>query len=203
MADDAIDRTSAWTGSFDDVELAPDAIMVHRDGRVLYLNTAALQLVGVTSAEEGVGRSVFEVVLPEHREEVEQRIAGIQQRGEHPGPVEIGVRTFDNRTVYCAAVERFRTCLRASDTLGRLGGEEFAAILPEIGRDGAAAAAERIRVGVAGEAIATGGGSVELTVSVGCTECRVGQEDVEDSLKRGDDALYEAKRRGRDRVVTS
>jgi diguanylate cyclase (GGDEF)-like protein len=88
---------------------------------------------------------------------------------------------------------------RAGDLLARRGGEEFAALLPECGRDGAAAFAERVR-----SALASGDGPAGLRGPVRMSAGLVADCDMQDlpeMLQRADRALYEAKRTGRDRVI--
>jgi len=96
--------------------------------------------------------------------------------------------------------ETCRGVLRESDVFGRLGGEEFAAMLPETGRDEALAVAERLRETVARTPYEKKGLQVPFTVSGGVSF--LGPEDatVEEALKRADMALYEAKRSGRNRI---
>ena len=84
--------------------------------------------------------------------------------------------------------------VREVDVLGRLGGEEFAVMLPETGIARAAPAAERIRQGV--EALRPEGQN--LTVSIGLAELR--DEDLEALMIRADGHLYAAKKAGRNRV---
>ena len=90
--------------------------------------------------------------------------------------------------------------LRAEDTLGRLGGEEFAVILPETGRAGAVQVAERLRIAVGEIVIKTPAGPLSFTVSIGVAE---GDKEYEfqEVLKRADDAMYQAKGQGRNQVV--
>lgn len=83
--------------------------------------------------------------------------------------------------------------------LGRLGGEEFLVILPNTSLSGALRCAERIRQAVVRHRF---GGLYQVTVSIGIAEYR-GQETVPRLLKRADDALYSAKRGGRNRVSCS
>jgi diguanylate cyclase (GGDEF)-like protein len=90
--------------------------------------------------------------------------------------------------------------LRAEDTLGRLGGEEFAAILPETGKVGAAQVAERLRTAVSEIVIKTPTGPLSFTVSIGVAE-GAKEDDFQEILKRADDAMYQAKDQGRNRVV--
>jgi diguanylate cyclase (GGDEF)-like protein len=90
--------------------------------------------------------------------------------------------------------------LRAEDTLGRLGGEEFAVVLPETGIAGAAQVAERLRFAVSEIVIKTPTGSLSFTVSIGVAE-GAKEDDFQEILKRADDAMYQAKGQGRNQVV--
>jgi diguanylate cyclase (GGDEF)-like protein len=91
--------------------------------------------------------------------------------------------------------------VRRVDSVGRLGGEEFAVLMPGADRSRAEEAAERLRVRVSTLALDLPTGMVRLTVSIGVTECDVWTEDLADGLARADEALYRAKAEGRDRVV--
>src|SRR6185295_14153970 len=89
--------------------------------------------------------------------------------------------------------------LRTTDLIGRLGGEEFAAVLPGASVATAFVAAERIRAGF-GESCATiKAGAVSATVSAGIAQA-AGDWTLEGLLTAADGALYEAKRHGRNRV---
>jgi diguanylate cyclase (GGDEF)-like protein len=102
--------------------------------------------------------------------------------------------------VLAAVAARAAGALRAGDLLARIGGEEFAAVLPGADLPRAAEAAERIREAVAAEPIAAGGLSLAITVSVGCAALAAGEADGRALLARADERLYEAKRTGRNRV---
>jgi diguanylate cyclase (GGDEF)-like protein/PAS domain S-box-containing protein len=99
-----------------------------------------------------------------------------------------------------ALTVRIGDALREEELAGRLGGEEFAVLLPETAPEGALAAAERLRERVAREPVATAQGSLEVTVSIGVAEWREAEETVETLLIRADEALYAAKSQGRNRV---
>lgn len=85
---------------------------------------------------------------------------------------------------------------RRMNTFGRFGGEEFIGLLPETGLDGARRCAERLQAAVAVERFEAG---IRLTFSAGIAVYRYG-ETIEQTLSRADDALYRAKRAGRDKV---
>lgn len=89
---------------------------------------------------------------------------------------------------------------RASDIAGRLGGEEFAVILPEATLDSAVAAAERFRQLVADHVIIVGDQHIPVTISLGASVCHAETSGIEELLKQADVALYQAKRSGRNRV---
>lgn len=91
--------------------------------------------------------------------------------------------------------------LRDSDISGRLGGEEFAALLPHTDADAAIVVAERIRGDLAvNDLPLAGGGMLIMTISIGIATAAPG-EGLSSLLARADDALYAAKRAGRNRVL--
>lgn len=90
---------------------------------------------------------------------------------------------------------------RTSDTPGRLGGEEFAVLLPETDADHAMILAERLRQELANRPVEFGEIAVPVTCSFGVAE-RDGATDTLDALlRRADEALYQAKTEGRNRVI--
>lgn len=94
--------------------------------------------------------------------------------------------------------------LRANDACARLGGEEFCAMLTGIHREGAIAVAERFRIALAESASQTGTDSpVSVTVSIGLSISLEGRLSIKDLLQEADQALYQAKRSGRNRVVVA
>ena len=96
--------------------------------------------------------------------------------------------------------EAARQSLRSSDLLGRLGGEEFAAVLSDTSREKAMVVAERIRESFAKAAREVDGRPVCATVSIGLVHCQDAGFDVAEQLAQADQALYFAKERGRNRV---
>lgn len=91
-----------------------------------------------------------------------------------------------------------RQCLRQTDLLSRWGGEEFTILLPDTPLDGALQFAERVRQRVAQARFDT----LQITISIGLTQYRDG-DDSERMIMRADDALYQAKRTGRNRVMVT
>jgi len=92
-----------------------------------------------------------------------------------------------------------RHLLREHETIGRLGGEEFALLLPGADLDGAVQAAERLRRAIREATVITSGPTYRMTVSIGVVVLDP-HEDLGGAMARADHALYAAKRAGRDRV---
>jgi diguanylate cyclase (GGDEF)-like protein len=94
------------------------------------------------------------------------------------------------------------SCVREVDVVARYGGEEFSVVLPETDAAGAFVTAEKIRETVAEHRFADADGepSQHLTVSIGAATFPEHAADRETLLKQADNALYEAKHFGRDRV---
>lgn len=88
---------------------------------------------------------------------------------------------------------------RSSDVVGRYGGEEFGVVAPRTSSAGAVALAERMVAGIREESFLDEDRELEVTCSAGVAEWD--GEDAETFIHRADEALYEAKRRGRDQVV--
>jgi diguanylate cyclase (GGDEF)-like protein len=106
-----------------------------------------------------------------------------------------------------AVAQVLRGQQRPHDVLGRLGGEEFAFVLPGADLDATVRVAERVRVAIEALAVEWAGGHFHTTMSLGCASAAEFDEHDMNALERlvqaADAALYEAKRRGRNCAVAS
>lgn len=106
--------------------------------------------------------------------------------------------------VLIAICERWRNSLRSVDLLARLGGEEFVVLMPETDLEGAAVAAERLRLAVEEPSVLLEAQEkdreVPCTVSIGVSVVHETDRSMDDALHRADNALYRAKDAGRNRV---
>jgi diguanylate cyclase (GGDEF)-like protein len=95
--------------------------------------------------------------------------------------------------------ELLKTSLRAIDIVGRYGGEEFLAILPETDGLNGYIVAERFKERIENETFASGEGDIKITISGGVAHYAHGM-DVNRLIKVADDSLYTAKRKGKNRI---
>lgn len=105
--------------------------------------------------------------------------------------------------VLVKVIETCRKKLRAIDVFGRLGGEEFAILLPHTDLEGGKTAAEHLRAAIEQTEIEIAPQkTVKITASFGITQLKTSDMKIQIVLNRADTALYEAKRAGRNRSVT-
>ena len=99
---------------------------------------------------------------------------------------------------------RIKANIRNIDLACRTGGEEFVIALPETDAEVAYKVAERLRRAVGGKPFNAGpeAGNLTVTVSIGVAELENAAESLDDIVKRADEALYRAKREGRNRVIS-
>jgi diguanylate cyclase (GGDEF)-like protein len=96
-----------------------------------------------------------------------------------------------------------RETVRRVDSVGRIGGEEFAILLVGTDLDNGVEFAERLRLTIAQGQVVYEGKSIQLTASIGVSQIDLRDNDAAVALARADKALYEAKDRGRNCVVSA
>ena len=102
-----------------------------------------------------------------------------------------------------AVADLLRTGLRRTDLIARLGGEEFAVVLPETNIRGAVHIAEKLRDRLASTPIALPAGYIEMTFTAGVAQL-IGSDSTFDSIMgRADQALYRGKTAGRNRIIVA
>lgn len=99
------------------------------------------------------------------------------------------------------AAETARSDLRQSDSIGRYGGEEFGVLLPETDAEGARIICERIRESIEQSLVQTSAASIRYTVSIGIAQLTGKPENHMKWMHQADEALYAAKKGGRNCVV--
>lgn len=104
--------------------------------------------------------------------------------------------------ILCQVTQRIRNCLRGYDIFARIGGEEFAILLPETLSSHAYKIAERYRKEIANAAFEFEGKNIEVTVSIGISESYPETKTLDYLLKSADENLYIAKQTGRNKVVS-
>lgn len=108
---------------------------------------------------------------------------------------------FAGDAVLREAAWRLRNSIRSYDSIGRYGGEEFLILLPGCDDHSTYLQAERLRTNLAQETIPVGDANLIVTGSFGCTSAVPGRQTTAEALiRRSDEALYLAKRLGRNRV---
>ena len=150
-----------------------------------------------------------------NRRHLDERLAAEVQRSHRTGqPLAVIVTDLDHfksindRLGHAAGDEVLRELakvyqagLRANlDWLARIGGEEFVVVLPDANLDVASTVAERLRIAIECAVLAHGGETIRASASFGVSMCRAG-DSAASVIARADAALYDAKSRGRNRVL--
>jgi len=101
-----------------------------------------------------------------------------------------------------AVAEPLQRVVREIDIVARMGGEEFAIILPETGLEEASNLAERLRSEIEDLVVTNDGHQIKITASFGVVACKDGDGNIEVLLTDADNALYVAKKNGRNQIKT-
>lgn len=103
-----------------------------------------------------------------------------------------------------AITGQFNQLMRAGDVTGRLGGDEFVVLLPHTSKIAGEALADRIRMKICEKPLQIADSpALNVSLSIGLACFSAEDEDIQQILKRADEALYKAKKQGRNRVVSS
>ncbi|MBV8379183.1 MAG: sensor domain-containing diguanylate cyclase [Paucibacter sp.] len=105
--------------------------------------------------------------------------------------------------VLAEVARRLGGALRESDVIGRIGGEEFAIALPFTALDRALALMEKLRQAVRRQPVTFDNEAIGISVSVGVAQIDAEATDISATLRRADEALYQAKAAGRDLVMAA
>ena len=105
-------------------------------------------------------------------------------------------------SVLCQVTQRIKGCLRGYDIFARIGGEEFAILLPDTLSSDAYRIAERYRKEIAKTAFEFENLNIDVTVSIGISESYPETKTLDYLLKSADENLYIAKQTGRNKVVS-
>ncbi|SEO58299.1 GGDEF domain-containing protein [Aquisalimonas asiatica] len=97
--------------------------------------------------------------------------------------------------------QQWQSALRATDIVGRLGGEEFVVIMPDTTLESAVESMEQLRAMAASASVTVADHALHVTMTVGVTANRPHDSGFNDLLRRADNALYRGKEAGRNRVV--
>lgn len=92
--------------------------------------------------------------------------------------------------------------LRKNEPFARIGGEEFAILMPDTDMKGATHLAERLRQAIAAISVPFNDDEIHVTVSIGVATLSAADKTIEDCLRRADHAMYSAKQHGRNRTET-
>lgn len=102
-----------------------------------------------------------------------------------------------------AVAQSLQATKRLTDMVARIGGEEFAMLLPETDEGAAEIAGERLRQAIESQVLVLPDENLKVTISIGIARAQTAMAGFEVMLKRADAALYDAKRSGRNRVVVA
>jgi len=89
------------------VELSPDAVIVHRDGKIVYINQAGVEMLGAKGSDEIIDRDILDFIHPDHHDVVKQRIEKIQTEKRPLARLEEKYRRIDGQIIHVAAAGTF------------------------------------------------------------------------------------------------
>lgn len=193
------------------------------EGDILTVGDIMLKMLGPRSPENALVAALHDQATRDtmtglanrrfFRAAMEREFAS-SQRGKHVALLVVDVdhfKTINDRwghpvgdRVLVAVAKTMVDRLRSSDLAGRIGGEEFAVLLPDTGAEDGMRVAEMLREALGAMVIEEGGQPIPVTVSIGVAVASLGSDTSADVLyARADASLYESKRTGRNKVTLS
>jgi diguanylate cyclase (GGDEF)-like protein len=204
-------EATAW------VQMPPDALMVWRVVTGLaYLAVLAVAMAGLQTLRRSQAQLARLVTQDQLTNVLNARAFAdrlgqeLERNRRYPRPLALMYMDLDNfkiindthghqtgDAVLRLVADAMRSSVRQADVVGRLGGDEFAVLMPETDAQLADAAARRLVVGLRN----VFKGTPNVTASIGVVSCTATDASTDDLLRRADQAMYDAKKSGKDRVV--
>lgn len=204
-------EATAW------VQMPPDTLMVWRVVTGLaYLAVLAVAMSGLQTLRRSQAQLARLVTQDQLTNVLNARAFAdrlgqeLERNRRYPRPLALMYMDLDNfkvindthghqtgDAVLRLVADAMRSSVRQADVVGRLGGDEFAVLMPETDAQLADAAARRLVVGLRN----VFKGTPNVTASIGVVSCTATDASTDDLLRRADQAMYDAKKSGKDRVV--
>ncbi|HLZ44312.1 MAG TPA: GGDEF domain-containing protein [Gemmatimonadales bacterium] len=209
--------TTALREAVAQVQMLPDTPMVWRIATaVAYIAVMALAMAGLQTlrrSQAALARLVTQDQLTNvlnARAFTERLGQELERNRRYPHALALMYMDLDNfkvindthghqtgDAVLRLVADAMRSSVRQADVVGRLGGDEFAVLMPETDATLADAAAKRLIAGLRN----VFKGTPNVTASIGVVSCTATDASTDDLLRRADQAMYDAKKSGKDRVV--
>jgi diguanylate cyclase (GGDEF)-like protein len=204
-------EATAWA------QMPPDTLMVWRVVTALaYLAVLAVAMAGLQTLRRSQAQLARLVTQDQLTNVLNARAFAdrlgqeLERNRRYPRPLALMYMDLDNfkiindthghqtgDAVLRLVADAMRSSVRQADVVGRLGGDEFAVLMPETDAQLADAAARRLVVGLRN----VFKGTPNVTASIGVVSCTATDASTDDLLRRADQAMYDAKKSGKDRVV--
>lgn len=199
------------------VQMPPDTPMVWRIVTALaYLAVLAVAMAGLQTLRRSQAAMARLIILDPLTNVLNARAFAdrlgqeLDRNRRYPRPLALMYMDLDNfkvindthghqtgDAVLRLVADAMRTSVRQADVVGRLGGDEFSVLMPETDAALADAAAKRLIAGLRN----VFKGTPNVTASIGVVSCTATDASTDDLLRRADQAMYDAKKSGKDRVV--
>jgi len=197
-------------------------ILPIRNGDRIRLGSVVLKYLSGADIETAYHEELYQIAiqdgltgLPNRRRFDDELATEVLRAKRHGRPLSLSIFDVDHfkevndtyghpggDAALCKIGKLLRARVRSGDLVARIGGEEFAVLMPETSVEGARVLAEQLRQSVANASVRLREAELRVQVSVGCAELRGGDRTGADLYARCDACLYRAKQGGRNRVVS-